>query len=308
MFRRNTFIGRTVAVACTIALAAGLSSAVASSSQAVTSKKGTSGEVKSISKLVPASIKAKGVFTSVGAAYPPAFIHNTDNTLTGWDVETIRQVAAILGLKVQITDIAWASVIPGIAAGKYDTAMGEIYINPDRLKVVDFVTTHKSGDVLMVPVASPIKTASTDTDLCGYALTASSGSAEEKLIQDVITSCNKAGQEGTQLRSFATAAQSNLALSQGRVQAAVNSASQAAYIVKQTMVKGKAQFRVVNLPFAQSFDVGIAVARNSDSDQFDKAIQAAVNYMIKNGQLQKINDKFNEGQGMITDSVILPAK
>lgn len=299
MLKKST-LTRVIAITSAVALTVGLSATFSTSSQAA----GT-GEVKSISALVPASVKSAGVLTSVGAAYPPAFIHNADNTLTGWDVETIREVGKILGLKVTVQDIAFANVIPSLQAGKYATAMGEIYITAERLKYVDFVTTHKSGDVIMMPVASPIVAPKVATDLCGYSLAATTGSAEEKSILDIVAACKAAGEEGTQLRSFATAPQMLLALNQGRVQAIVNSASQAAYEVKQTFKKGKAIYKVANLPFVTSYDVGIAVARNADSAQLDKAIQAAVNYMIKNGTLKKINDKFNEGQGMISSSQIM---
>ncbi|MEY4437385.1 MAG: hypothetical protein RL100_849 [Actinomycetota bacterium] len=298
MFRRNTFAARAIAVAGTVALTAGLSIAVSTGSQAAT------GEVKSISKLVPASIKAKGKFTSVGANYAPAFINNKGK-LTGWDVETIREVAKILGLKVTVTDIAFASVVPGVQAGRYDTAMGEIYINKDRLKLVDFVTTHNSQDVLFVPVNSPIKSAKKMTDLCGYSLGATTGSAEEKVILQIVDACKAAGEEGTALRSFATSPQLMLALNQGRVQGKIASASQGAWEIKSTKKSGKALYRVITLPFAEPHDVGIAVSNSETGKQFSKAIQAAVNYMIKNGSLQKINDKFNEGQGMITKSVIM---
>lgn len=296
MFRRNTFAARAIAVAGTVALTAGLSIAVSTGSQAA------SGEVKSISKLVPADIKAKGKFTSVGAAYPPAFINNKGK-LTGWDVETIRAVARILGLKVTITDIAFAGVVPGVQSGKFDTAMGEIYINTNRLAQVDFVTTHNSGDTLMVPVNSPIKSAKTALSLCGYSLGATTGSAEAAAIQDIIAKCVAAKEEGTQLRSFATAPEMLLALNQGRVQAIVNSASQAAYEVKVTAKNGKAKYRVVDTPFIAGTLSGIAVSK--DQPGLSKAIAAAVNYMIKSGELKKINKQYNEGLGMITESVVM---
>lgn len=296
MFRGNKVMGRTIAVVSTVALAAGMSIAVSTTSQAAT------GEVKSISKLVPADIKAKGSFTSVGAAYPPAFINNKGK-LTGWDVETIREVAKVLGLTVKITDIAFAGVVPGVQSGKFDTAMGEIYINTNRLAQVDFVTTHNSGDTLMVPVNSPIKSAKTALSLCGYSLGATTGSAEAAAIQSIVDACKEAKEDGTQLRAFATAPEMLLALNQGRVQAIVNSASQAAYEVKVTAKNNKPKYRVVDTPFIPGTLSGIAVSK--DKPELTKAIAAAVNYLIKNGKLKAINKKFNEGLGMITESVIM---
>ncbi|MEY4424112.1 MAG: hypothetical protein RLZZ258_1215 [Actinomycetota bacterium] len=299
MIRSNKFIARAAAVASTVALTLSMTAVVSTSSQAA------SGEVKSISKLVPTEIKKKGKFTSVGANYAPAFIHNSDNTLTGWDVETIREVAKILGLKVTITDIAFAGVVPGVKAGRFDTAMGEIYVNPDRLKQVNFVTTHKSGDVLMVPAASSLKSAKAATDLCGLNLAATTGSAEAAAIQLIIDACKSAGKPETKLTSFATAPEMMLALEQARVDGSINSASQGAYTVKTDLKDGKAKYKVIDLPFRPSYDVGIAVAKTKTGVQFAKAIQAAVNYMIKNGKLKALNDKFNEGNGMIAKSVIL---
>ncbi|MFI1700460.1 hypothetical protein ACH419_31390 [Streptomyces bobili] len=48
-------------------------------------------------------------------------------------------------------------------------------------------------------------------------------------------------------------------------------------------------------------------ARHRDAAKFAKAVQAATDHLIENGELQKILDKFNAGQGLIKKAEILPA-
>ncbi|MFF9779477.1 transporter substrate-binding domain-containing protein [Streptomyces sp. NPDC013978] len=254
--------------------------------------------------MVPKSIAEKGTLTIAAATYPPAVIEPADGgTPTGWDVENVRQIAAVLGLKVQIKIAPFDGIIAGLQAGRYDGATGEIYATPERTKSVTFVTNHASADALMVPADSKITTAATETDLCGRVLAASLGSAEAALAQELAGKCKSAGKGAITVKTFKSQAEVNLALRGGRVDAAVSSASQVAYVMSQT----KDQFKLVELPWAPTYKTGFVLGRNSDTEKFAKAVQAATDHLIENGDLQEILDKFNAGQGLIEKAETLPS-
>lgn len=259
-------------------------------------------KVDDIAALVPAAIAEKGTLVVAAATYPPAVIEPVDGgEVTGWDIENARQIAAVLGLKVDVQIVDFDGVVPGLQAGRYDAATGEIYVTPERTEVVTFVTNHRSQDALMVPADSEIDSAMERTDLCGLTLAASTGSAEADLVREIATECEEAGEGAVTLKTFGAQADVNLALSEGRVDAAVSSASQVAYVLSQT--EGK--FDLVELPWAEGYDTGLALARNDDTPEMAKAVEAATDHLIENGTLQDILDKWNDGQGGIDDAQIV---
>ncbi|MBD0844632.1 transporter substrate-binding domain-containing protein [Streptomyces sp. TRM68416] len=265
---------------------------------------GGSQKVDSIAAMVPKSIAEKGTLTIAAATYPPAVIEPANGgTPTGWDIENVRQIAAVLGLKVQIKIAPFDGIIAGLQAGRYDAATGEIYATDERTATVTFVTNHSSSDALMVPTGSKITSAAGETDLCGHTLAASLGSAEAALATELAGKCKTAGKSAITVKTFKSQAEVNLALSGGRVDAAVSSASQVAYVMSQT----KNQFKLVELPWAPQYKTGMVLGRNSDTEKFAKAVQAATDHLIENGELQKILDEFNAGQGLIDKAEILPS-
>ncbi|MGQ4386149.1 ABC transporter substrate-binding protein [Streptomyces sp. SAS_270] len=299
LVRFGAIVGSVALVGSTAACG---SSADASSSTAASG--GGTKKVDSIAAMVPKSIADKGTLTIAAATYPPAVIEPANGaTPTGWDVENVNRIAAVMGLKVKVRIVPFNGIIAGLQAGRYDGATGEIYATAERTETVTFVTNHVSADALMVPVGSKITTAASDTDLCGHTLAASLGSAEAALAEKIAGKCKSAGKGAITVKTFDSQANVNLALRGGRVDAAVSSASQVAYVMSQT----KGQFKLVELPWAPKYKTGFVLPRNSDTEKFAKAVQAATDHLVENGELQKILDKFNAGQGLITKAEILPA-
>lgn len=303
---RDSRLVRLGAIVGSVALV-GSTAACGSSSDGSSSTAASVGgtqKVDSIAAMVPKSIADKGTLTIAAATYPPAVIEPANGaTPTGWDVENVNRIAAVMGLKVKVRIVPFNGIIAGLQAGRYDGATGEIYATDERTETVTFVTNHASADALMVPVGSKITTAAADTDLCGHTLAASLGSAEAALADKIAGKCKSAGKSAITVKTFDSQANVNLALRGGRVDAAVSSASQVAYVMSQT----KGQFKLVELPWAPKYKTGFVLPRNSDTEKFAKAVQAATDHLIENGELQKILDKFNAGQGLITKAEILPS-
>lgn len=261
-------------------------------------------KVDSIAAKVPDAIAEKGTLTLAAAVYPPAVIEPiSGGAPTGWDIENARHIAAVMGLGVEIKIIPFDGVISGLAASRYDAAAGEIYVTPERTKSVTFVTNHRSADVVMVRSDSDLSSADSSTDLCGLTLGAQRGSAEAALIQEVADKCADAGEEAVTPQTYQEQANVNLALAEGRIDAAVNSASQAAHVLSQT----GSEFKIVELPWAPHYDTGLALARNEYTDELATAVKAATDHLIKNGDLQEILDRFNKGQGAVNEAKIVPA-
>lgn len=318
--RRLARAGVMVAAACTTAALAACGSSgtsdtsSATSSSSATTSAGTTGsgsgeltlppEVSSIAAMVPAEIAKRGTLVFVGSHYPPALIQPAGGgSPTGWEVWNARGVSAVMGLKPEFRVIPFDGVIPGLQANRYDIANSFLTVTPDRTKVVTFVTDHVARDGLMVSTDSKISSAGSMTDLCGLTLAAVLGSTEAQLVEQASHACEAAGKPPVELKTFKELADVNLAVKGSRVDAAMAEESQIAHVLDQT----GDEFRFVKLPWAPGLLSGMGLARNATTTpQLAKAIQAATDYLIKDGYHQRVLDKFNRGLGTIKKSEIIP--
>ncbi|MET4590801.1 transporter substrate-binding domain-containing protein [Arthrobacter sp. 754] len=253
--------------------------------------------------MVPASIKEKGTMTVAAAVYAPAVMEPVGGgEVTGWDIELTRKAAALLGLKVEFKIIPFDGVIPGLQAGRFDAATGEINVTEERTKVVTFVTNHVSKDEFIVKADSAKTSFDKPGDVCGLKIGASLGSSEAATAQAMADACTASGGAPTTVETFQTQAQVNLALSQDRLDACLASGSQAAYTVDNT----KGQFKLAKLGFGPEIKTGLALANNADTAKLAKAFQAATDKLIKDGELSKVLDKLNGGLGAVDKSEIIP--
>ena len=69
----------------------------------------------------PASDTAK-LTMATEATFPPYEYYDGD-AIVGIDVEVAQAIAEKLGMELEVTDIAFDSIIPGIQTGKYDMGM-----------------------------------------------------------------------------------------------------------------------------------------------------------------------------------------
>jgi polar amino acid transport system substrate-binding protein len=254
--------------------------------------------------MVPASVRDKGTLTVATAVYAPAVMEPTGGgEVTGWDIELTRKAAALLGLEVDFQVVPFDGIIPGLQAGRYDAATGEINVTDERTKVVTFVTNYASKDEFIVKEDSEHTSFDEPGDVCGLKIAASLGSSQAATAQAIADECAASGGAETTVDTFQTQAQVNLALSQGRIDAALASGSQVAYTVDQ----GNGQFKVATLGFGPEIPSGLALANTADTPQLAEAFQAATNKLIEDGQLGEVLDELNAGLGAVDSSEIMPA-
>src|SRR3954464_4712769 len=141
-----------LALAClSLALAAaagcgGSSSNDTTSSTTASTTTGSPGS-GSLSAEVPGDVKKKGSLTvAADASYAPnEFIGNDGKTVEGMDADLAKALAGALGLKADVKNATFDSIIPGLASGKYDLGMSSFTDTKEREKTVDFVTYFSAG-------------------------------------------------------------------------------------------------------------------------------------------------------------------
>ena len=95
---------------------------------------------------------------ATNAEFPPyEFVEG--EKIVGIDAEIAGLIAEKLGMELEIVDISFDSIIPGVQAGKYDMGMAGLTVNEDRLEKVSFSTPYATGiQAVIVKEGSDIKT------------------------------------------------------------------------------------------------------------------------------------------------------
>lgn len=104
-----------------------------------------------------AAIQARGSITMVTNAEFEPFEFKDGDSIVGIDAEIAQKIADKLGVKLEITDIAFDSVVPSVQSGKADFGAAGMTITPDRIKNVDFTDPYfTTTQAIIVAVDSEI--------------------------------------------------------------------------------------------------------------------------------------------------------
>ena len=90
------------------------------------------------------------------AAFPPyEFVEN--DVVVGIDAAVAALIADQLGMKLEIVDMEFDSIIPSVTSGKIDMGMAGMTVTEARLESVNFSTSYATGvQVVIVPEGSDI--------------------------------------------------------------------------------------------------------------------------------------------------------
>ena len=238
---------------------------------------------QSIVSQVPADIKSKGELTvAADATYAPdEFIASDGKTVIGMDADLANAIAGLMGLKAVVSNQTFDSIIPGIAAGKYDLGMSSFTDTKEREQTVDFVTYATAGEAFYVSADGGPEIGSLD-DICGLKVGAEKGTTEADDAAAQSKKCTEAGKDAVAVSVFPDQNGVNVALSSGRVDAGFADTPVAAYAVKQSEGKFKlSPASIENAPY------GIAMAKDSGLQQ---PVLAAVKALMADGTYKTILD------------------
>jgi polar amino acid transport system substrate-binding protein len=282
------------AIVTTAALGlAACGSSNSSSKSSPTSSSTGGGTSAKIAALVPAAIKSKGSLTvAADATYPPnEFIAPNGHTVEGMDADLAKALSAKLGLKADVVNATFDSIIPGLAAHKYDLGMSSFTDTKARQKTVDFVTYFSAGTSFYVK-ATGGPTISSLADLCGHKVAVEKGTTQAADATAQSAKCKAAGKAGVNVLVFPDQNGANLALSSGRAEVGMADSPVAAYQVK----KSNGQFKVVGQPYGTA-PYGIAIPKG---DGMTTPILDAMKALVSSGTYKSILQKWGITNGAIT--------
>lgn len=218
---------------------------------------------------------------ATNAAFPPYEFKEGDS-FKGIDVEIAEKIAEKLGLKLEIADVEFGSIVGGVQTGKFDMGLAGMTITPDRLQSVNFSDSYAKGvQVVIVTENSAIKSLD---DLKG------DGSMKYGVQQDTTgdiyasdTPENNGYGEENVIR-YKTGADAVQALVSGKVDAVIIDNEPA-----KSFVENNKGLKILDGSWVDE-DYAAAIAK--DNTALLNAVNKAIAELKADGTLQQIIDKY----------------
>jgi polar amino acid transport system substrate-binding protein len=274
--------------------------AVAGCGNGGTSKAATPAKVRvhpKVANELPAAVKNKGTLVvAADATYPPnEFVGSNGHTVVGMDPDLAHELGRVMGLKVKVVNATFDSIIPGLAAKKYDLGMSSFTDTKAREKTVDFVTYFSAGTSFYVK-AQGGPTINSLRNLCGHTVAVEKGTTQATDATSQSKSCTAGGKSAVKVFVFPDQNGANLAISSGRAQVGMADSPVAAYQVKQS----SGRFKLVGNTYGTA-PYGIAIPK---SNGMARPILDALKVLMQKGDYQAIMKHWGLQAGEITTPAI----
>jgi polar amino acid transport system substrate-binding protein len=213
--------------------------------------------------------------------------------IVGFDVDLGGAIGKKLGLTTEFQESKFEAILPALGT-RYEIGMSSFTDNPEREKVVDFVTYFNAG----TQWAS--KDASFDPDnACGKKVSVQTGTVQD--TEDLPARQKKCAGNQIQIQRYDDQSEATNAVVLGKADAVLADSPVMAGAVK----KVGGDLKLVGEIY-DAAPYGIAIPKNAGTTK--DAILGAVKALVADGTYKKILDKWGVSAGAITDPVINGAK
>ncbi len=221
---------------------------------------------------------------------PTQFYHEGTRYLTGTNPDVARLIGEALGLDVDIKVVNFDSIIPGIAAGRYDMTVSSMTPTTKRMAVMDFVDYMQLGNAIAVAKGAE---AITQDTLCGKRVGVLTGSYQLTVnIPEYNEECAATGQPQIEVGQFQDTRQAISSLTSGRQDA----------VLADSPILEYATAHNSDVEVSAKFDytpVGVGVTKET---ALVNAVSAALDYVITSDAYREVLGKYGLESAMITDA------
>lgn len=222
--------------------------------------------------LLPEAIAESGVLrVAIPTNEPPTqFYREGTEEMTGLNPDMARLVADALGLEIEVVVSNFDSIIPGLAADRFDMTVSSMTPTEVRMEQLDFVDYVNMGSAVVVAEGNP---ADIDVNaLCGARVAVLTGSYQLTVkIPALNEACAESGGEPLDIQQFQDTRQAISSLDSGRSDAVYADGPILSYAALQNP----------DIEIAGELDVspvGIGVPKESD---LIEAVAAAMDAIIE---------------------------
>lgn len=215
-----------------------------------------------------------GVLTmGTNATFPP-YEYKDGDAVVGIDPDIAQALADKLGLKLEVVDMEFDSLIASVQSGKVDIVLAGMTVNEERKKNVDFTDSYANGvQVIIVADGSDI---ATFDDLAGKLIGVQQGTTGHVY-------CSDDWGEGNVV-AFQSGAAAVQALQQGKVDCVVIDQEPA-----KAFVEANDGLKILDTQYANE-DYAAAVSKKNP--ELTEALNKALQELKDDGTVQKILDKY----------------
>ena len=213
------------------------------------------------------------------ATFPPYEYVDENNEVAGIDADIAAAIAEKLGMELEITDMAFDSLIPALQSDTIDIVLAGMTVDPERAEQVNFTDSYATGvQVIIVPEDSDI--ASPD-DLEGKNIGVQTGTTGDLQCTDAY------GQEF--VKQFDNGPLAVAALLNGQVDCVVIDNEPA-----KNYVAANEGLKILDTAYADE-DYAAAIAKE-DTELFEQ-VNAAIQELKEDGTIASIIEKYIPAEG-----------
>src|SRR5262249_7864919 len=209
--------------------------------------------------------------------YPPEEFYK-GSTAVGSDIDIAAAVAKLMGVKSEVKNTTFDSIIPALLVKKCDAIISGMNDTPARRKQVDFVDYFRVGQSLMVKKGNP-KHVSSLASLSGLRASVESGTTNRDFLAATSATLVKQGRKSITIVTFPKDTDAAAALKAGRVDVYYSDSPVVAYYVLQNP-----SFQIAGQPI-HPIPIGIAIRKR---DPLRPAVQMAINSLNASGTMKQI--------------------
>lgn len=285
----------SVGLACLVALTVGVLSGCQSNASSTTDTASAS-PISELAAKVPEKLRSEGVMTvGIDPNYPPLeFLERGE--AVGADLDLMTAIGQKLGLRVQFAEDAYALLVPGVAAGRFDAAISALSVDENDLQNANMITYYSAGSQLAV--RPPAKKKFGPRNLCGRKITVLDGSVQYSQLVAASANCVEKQKKPIRIITYQAQEPATQAVIDGKAYGTLADSP-----VIQRAVDTSDGALVTNGRRFEVAPYGIAVAQQRK--QLGGAIQAALEALIEDGTYQQILDSWSIGSGAISKPEIL---
>ena len=217
--------------------------------------------------------KAGKLVIGTSPDFPP-FESLNNGKVEGIEIEIMELICDELGVELEIKQMDFDSVLPGVQAGKFDVGVSGISVTPDREKNTLFTTPYcLAAQAIVVTADSPI---ASKADLTGKTVSVQTGTTAEEFCLG----------NGYTVKAYQANADAELALTTGKVDAWVVDNLTAMQMVQEGDGLVVLEEKMTEEPYAFAFAKG--------SEDLVAEINKSLEKLINNGTVENIFTDFGE--------------